>query len=200
MITAFDLGDVFCWDPSLGFGSETVSLKQWQAKLFWGDLIADSYSAVSFFLSPFSWRVLPLNDTALWSGLYHPTALLTCLLFFSFTILCRSVSLSVWFLYLFSLSYRASRSLGVCVFLGLPLSPGTDRGRMTAREDQPRRTSASGAALPQRGHALMEAHLDLWLDQMAGNPAHFPSHHLAAVHAPIPPSHASSVLFSRCSQ
>lgn len=54
LITAFDLGDVFCRDPSLGLAAEMVSLKQRQAKLFRGDLkLTSTVSAVGqlFFFS-----------------------------------------------------------------------------------------------------------------------------------------------------
>lgn len=120
-----------------------------QAKLFRGDLIADSYSAVGqlFFSLPSPDVSCLLNDTAASNLDCCQRALLTwqCVKnirprFFhkpySIGFIVRAIS----GYFAKCLSYRASRFLRAS---WLPLYPGTDRGRMTAR-DQYRHTSAYG--------------------------------------------------------
>lgn len=121
----------FCRAPLLRADSEKMSLKRWvrQAKLFRGDLIADSYSAVGqlfFSLSLPSPDVSCLSMTqlsicCLWSGLDHRIALLMWQLsgvpFWAlFDRFHCPFDLGLFFAC--CLSYRASRSL--CVFLGCP--------------------------------------------------------------------------------
>ena len=88
-------------------------------------------------------------------------------------------SLNLLYIFLANcLSYGASL-IPVC-FFGLPLSPETDRGRMTAR-DQPRLTSASSPAPLHRDHSLAEPHLGIWLAGRAGSLSLF-LQHLKAMH------------------
>lgn len=163
LITTFRPRRCLCRDPSFGIESKVVSSKRWvrQAKLFqrrfesW--LVQCSRSA--FFLSlslPSPDVSCLLNDTAL-----YPLPLIWTVspksfvkrgnvwdLFGrgSFTSLTRWGSLFVWFRCLFSrwVSLLQSQPNSLRALLWLPLSPGTDRGRITAR-DQPRHTSASSA-------------------------------------------------------